>query len=168
MEQVFDDFVEIAVAANQNMSTDFRHQTICTIELTGTLLLLLADGSWYTTAVPLDFDSVVPVSSIRTKTQRRKWWWRLNARTQPIIEKINQTSLFSWPTTQTFFNDIYKVSANTKIDLTTFYVLKIVWENLKNSLGPAPGIIKYSQSKIWNCFLSKLNLKSSNTCYICK
>ena len=99
MEQVFDDFVEIAVAANQNMSTDFRHQTICTIELTGTLLLLLADGSWYTTAVPLDFDSVVPVSSIRTKTQRRKWWWRLNARTQPIIEKINQTSLFSWPTT---------------------------------------------------------------------
>ena len=150
------------------MSTDFRHQTICTIELTGTLLLLLADGSWYTTAVPLDFDSVVPVSSIRTKTQRRKWWWRLNARTQPIIEKINQTSLFSWPTTQTFLNDIYKVSANTKIDLTTFYVLKIVWENLKNSSGPAPGIIKYSQSKIWNCFLSKLNLKSSNTCYICK
>ena len=46
MEQVFDDFVEIAVAANQNMSTDFRHQTICTIELTGTLLL--AAGSWYT------------------------------------------------------------------------------------------------------------------------
>ena len=45
MQQVFDDFVEIAVAANQNMSTDFRHQTICTIELTGTLLLLLADGS---------------------------------------------------------------------------------------------------------------------------
>ena len=45
-KQVFDDFVEIAVVANQNMSTDFRHQTICTIELTGTLLL--ADGSWYT------------------------------------------------------------------------------------------------------------------------
>ena len=31
IKQVFDDFVEIAVATNQGTSTDFRHQTIYTV-----------------------------------------------------------------------------------------------------------------------------------------